>query len=146
MKPKSTILGDLGYLFGVIIGVGCGVAAVILSIVITVRFIKKQPNRAFFQLWATFTIISALTFGILNGFVDFVLVAIVIVLLSIGQIVYLFPTYVALIKQHPNFWPIAIINVIFGEIWIGWIVAMVWTLAGDGPSLADAIKQRRTSV
>lgn len=40
--------------------------------------------------------------------------------------VYLFPTFLAVSRQHRNTAPIAIINVLAGWTGIGWLVALVW--------------------
>lgn len=44
---------------------------------------------------------------------------------------YFIPTYVALYREHRKTTAIFIINLILGETFIGWVVALVWALSGD---------------
>ena len=48
------------------------------------------------------------------------------ILLFWGLYAYMFPSIYAAAKNHPQFTPILLINIFFGETVIGWIVAMVW--------------------
>jgi hypothetical protein len=40
---------------------------------------------------------------------------------------YLLPTIIAAIRRHKNQAPIAIINIIFGWTFLGWIIALIWS-------------------
>jgi T4 superinfection immunity protein len=55
----------------------------------------------------------------------------VIVFLSIsviGLAIYFLPTGIAMLRNHPNFMPIFLVNFLLGWICIGWIVALVWSV------------------
>lgn len=41
-------------------------------------------------------------------------------------IVYLIPTYVALVRNHPNQVPIIIINLFLGWTYIAWVLTLAW--------------------
>lgn len=41
-------------------------------------------------------------------------------------IVYLIPTYVALVREHPNKVPIIIINIFLGWTYIAWVLTLAW--------------------
>jgi len=43
----------------------------------------------------------------------------------------LLPTGVALIRQHNNFMPILLVNVLLGITGIGWIVALIWSFTSN---------------
>jgi hypothetical protein len=43
-------------------------------------------------------------------------------------IIYMVPSIVAFRRDHPNRWPILLINVVFGGTVLGWGVALVWAL------------------
>lgn len=42
------------------------------------------------------------------------------------------PTVIAFNKEHKYSWVILFINVFFGFTFIGWSVALIWSIAGDG--------------
>ena len=42
--------------------------------------------------------------------------------------VYIIPTFIAFRRNHPNRWPILLINVVFGGTILGWGVALAWAL------------------
>jgi hypothetical protein len=49
--------------------------------------------------------------------------------LIIGAIIlWILPIAIAGMRGHPNFWPIVIIDVLLGWIFIGWVVALVWSM------------------
>jgi len=41
---------------------------------------------------------------------------------------YFLPTFVAFSRQHPNRWPIFLINLVFGGTVLGWIGSLIWAL------------------
>jgi hypothetical protein len=43
--------------------------------------------------------------------------------------VYLLPTYVAWAKTHANLAAIAMLNVLLGWTFIGWVVALLWAMS-----------------
>jgi Superinfection immunity protein/Short C-terminal domain len=42
--------------------------------------------------------------------------------------VYIIPTFIAFRRNHPNRWPILLINVVFGGTILGWGIALGWAL------------------
>ena len=42
--------------------------------------------------------------------------------------IYMLPTIIAFRRKHPNRWIIALINFFFGVTFIGWILALVWSM------------------
>ncbi|WP_338608563.1 superinfection immunity protein [Pelagibacterium nitratireducens] len=51
-----------------------------------------------------------------------------IVLILISLIIYFIPTFIAFRRKHPNKWIIFLINFLLGATFIGWIVALIWSL------------------
>jgi hypothetical protein len=51
------------------------------------------------------------------------------VVLAFALFVYLLPTYVAWAKTHANLAAIAMLNVLLGWTFIGWVVALVWAMS-----------------
>ena len=41
------------------------------------------------------------------------------------------PTGIALIRQHNNFMPILLVNLLLGFTGIGWIVALIWSFTDN---------------
>lgn len=46
----------------------------------------------------------------------------------IAGIIYVAPSIIAFRRDHPNRWPILLINVVFGGTILGWGIALVWAL------------------
>lgn len=73
-----------------------------------------------------------LQFILLNGSDDpaaaIVSILIVLILGVIGLAIYFLPTGIAMLRNHPNFMPIFLINFLLGWICVGWIVALVWSV------------------
>lgn len=44
---------------------------------------------------------------------------------------YFIPTFIAEYRHHNNFWPIAALNLFAGWTFIGWVVALVWSLTAQ---------------
>ena len=42
--------------------------------------------------------------------------------------IYLTPSFVSAIRKHPNANPICVLNILLGWTFIGWVIAMVWSL------------------
>lgn len=40
---------------------------------------------------------------------------------------YLFPTIIACLRSHHNTLPIAILNLLLGWTFVGWVIALVWS-------------------
>jgi len=55
---------------------------------------------------------------------NLVLLAIAIVAL----VIYVIPSIVAFRRQHPNRWPIFLVNMVFGGTILGWIGSLIWAL------------------
>lgn len=57
--------------------------------------------------------------------------------LLLGLVVYLLPAILALRKGHPNRRGIFLLNLLTGWSVIGWALALVWSLSGEGDSAAE---------
>ena len=51
--------------------------------------------------------------------------------LIIGLCVYFIPVIVAYIRKHCDIIPIAILNIMFGWTFLGWLAALLWSLNSD---------------
>lgn len=49
-------------------------------------------------------------------------------LVVLGIILYFLPSFIAFKREHPNRWPIFLINLVFGSTLLGWIGALIWAL------------------
>ncbi|WP_010047286.1 superinfection immunity protein [Gemmata obscuriglobus] len=56
-----------------------------------------------------------------------------ILALAIGLPIYLLPTGVAVFRRHNNLAPIVIVNVFLGLIFVGWVVALAWSVSDMRP-------------
>lgn len=45
--------------------------------------------------------------------------------------IFLAPTGVAFIRQHNNFVPILLVNLLLGVTGIGWVVALIWSFTSN---------------
>lgn len=50
----------------------------------------------------------------------------IVILYMLLFVLFMLPTIVAFARGHPNRWPIAIINVLFGGTGLGWLGSLVW--------------------
>ena len=76
----------------------------------------------------------ALQLVLLNGSTDpadptgaIVGIVMLLIVLVVGLAIYFLPTGIAMLRNHPNFTPIFLVNLLLGWICIGWIVALVWS-------------------
>lgn len=51
-----------------------------------------------------------------------------LILALIGLAIYFLLTGIAMLRDHPNFMTIFLINILLGWICLGWIVALVWSV------------------
>lgn len=51
------------------------------------------------------------------------------VLLVVGFLVYFLPTIIASRRSHPNGNGIALLNIFLGWTFIGWLVALIWSVS-----------------
>lgn len=58
------------------------------------------------------------------------------VLLSLCTIGYLLPTTISIIRRRTNTMAIFVLNLFLGWTLIGWVVALVWSVATDAPKPA----------
>lgn len=49
-----------------------------------------------------------------------------VLLVILGTIMYLIPTFIAAGRKHSNSTAIFIVNLFFGWTFIGWIIALIW--------------------
>ncbi|WP_415020164.1 superinfection immunity protein [Aestuariivirga sp.] len=47
----------------------------------------------------------------------------------VGGLIYFLPTFVGIVRAHPNRWAIAVVNLAFGATIIGWFGALIWALS-----------------
>jgi ABC-type sugar transport system permease subunit len=59
--------------------------------------------------------------GAIVGLIMFLIVLVVVLA------IYFLPTGIAMLRSHPNFTPIFLVNLLLGWICIGWIVALIWS-------------------
>jgi len=45
-----------------------------------------------------------------------------------GIILWILPIVIAGMRGHPNFWPILLIDVLLGWLFVGWVIALVWSV------------------
>lgn len=56
-------------------------------------------------------------------------VGVIYLLIGLGIIfLYFLPTFFAFRREHPNRWPIFLINLVFGGTGLGWIGSLIWAL------------------
>ena len=53
-------------------------------------------------------------------------------LLIIGAVLYFLPTIIVLARGRNDGCGIFLVNLIFGATGIGWIIALIWSLTGEG--------------
>lgn len=44
---------------------------------------------------------------------------------------YLFPTYIALVREHNSAGAICALNLLLGWSGLGWIIALIWSFTGN---------------
>jgi hypothetical protein len=54
-------------------------------------------------------------------------------LIGLGILAYFIPTVIAVMRKHSQTVPIVAVNVLLGWSFLGWIVALVWSLTADKP-------------
>jgi hypothetical protein len=72
--------------------------------------------------------------------------------LALLTLAYFIPTFVASARRHSNWSSIFVLNIFLGWTFIGWVVALVWSVSAkrisDMPAIAqgDAIRDKENSV
>lgn len=56
---------------------------------------------------------------------------VIVILLIIFLSIYFFPTLVALVRKKRNVGAIFALNLLLGWSFVGWVIALVWSLAHD---------------
>lgn len=64
------------------------------------------------------------------------------VLLLFGLLLYLLPTWLAVLFEHPHSLGIFLLNLLAGWTFIGWVAALVWALLRDGAPITREEHQR----
>lgn len=54
-----------------------------------------------------------------------------VVILSAAIFVYLFPTYLALVRKHIDWKGVLFVNILIGWTVLGWFILLVWALDTD---------------
>ena len=67
------------------------------------------------------------------------------VLLLIGLALYLLPTWLAVLFEHPHAPWIFLVNLFLGWSFVGWVAALVWALLRDGAPIVRAEEHRRVA-
>jgi hypothetical protein len=67
------------------------------------------------------------------------------VLLLAGLIVYLLPTWLAVLFDHPHALAIFLINLLLGWSFLGWVAALVWSLLREDSPIAYEEQPRRVA-
>lgn len=96
--------------------------AAIISIVFAFLFIVVSPDSAlasWYHLWQALTVGASVLRWIL--------------LAAVALILYLAPTWTAILRKHRNLPSIAILNIGLGVTVIGWFIALVWAVYRERP-------------
>jgi len=59
---------------------------------------------------------------------DDILMAVAMFWLIVG-VIYLVPTIIGFVRNHPNRWLILLLNVVFGATLLGWLGALIWAFS-----------------
>ena len=60
-------------------------------------------------------------------FLDAATTIVILSLVGFAFCLYFLPTFIAAQRQHPNLWPIGILNLAFGWTMLGWIGCLAWS-------------------
>ena len=66
-------------------------------------------------------------------------------LLLLALAVYLLPTWLAVLFEHPHALPIFLVNLFLGWSFVGWVAALVWALLRDGAPIVREEQHRRVA-
>lgn len=55
----------------------------------------------------------------------------VVVMVAGAILIYLFPAFIACNRDHRNAASITVVNLFFGWTFIGWVVALAWSLSDN---------------
>jgi len=58
------------------------------------------------------------------------LVGLSLVYLILIGLAYFIPAVIAFMRGHQSRWAILVLNIVFGWTFIGWIIALIWSLTG----------------
>lgn len=74
--------------------------------------------------------------GAVLGLVSFgiVLVVLWVVGTFLGFCVYMTPSFIAIVRRHPNWPAILALNLLTGWLFIGWVAALVWAMTDSQPT------------
>lgn len=54
-----------------------------------------------------------------------------LLLIGFGIVAYFIPTVIAVMRKHSQTVPIVAVNILLGWTFLGWVVALVWSLTAD---------------
>ena len=63
-------------------------------------------------------------------------------LLLLGLVLYLLPTGLAVLFEHPHSLGIFLLNLLAGWTFLGWVAALVWALLRDGAPITHEEHRR----
>lgn len=64
----------------------------------------------------------------MDAVIDFLFHGAGIIIFILGLLLYFLPTVLAVIRKHPNTLAIFLLNFFLGWSFIGWVVALVWSV------------------
>lgn len=111
--------------------VGGGVAVLLGLVVLGVYLFASSSEGATSQeLGGTVRDAGMIAGGIVSMLFTLLLLAVALI---IGTIVYFLPTAVAWATKNHNLAAIAVLNILLGWSFVGWVVALVWAFAKPSP-------------
>lgn len=64
----------------------------------------------------------------MDGIISFLFNGVGIIFFILGLLLYFLPTILAVTRKHPNTLAIFLLNFFLGWSFIGWVVALVWSV------------------
>ena len=75
----------------------------------------------------------ALAFAQTNDDPTGAIIGVVLLLLAmiVGALFYFLPSLIAIFRSHRNWGAIAVVNLFFGWTFVGWVIALAWSVTGQ---------------
>jgi uncharacterized membrane protein len=58
-----------------------------------------------------------------------------LIVIALALCVYMLPTFIAFLREHPNTAPIAVVNVFFGWTLLGYVICLAWAFTATNRNL-----------